>query len=303
MTSTGIGVEPIAGRIGAEITGVDLAGELGEASVAEIRQAVLRHKVVFFRRQTHLTDRGQEEFARRLGALTTAHPTVPGKEDAARVLPLDAHGGARANSWHTDVTFVQAPPAFSVLRGVTIPPSGGDTVWANTAAAHDELPPELKQLAEQLWATHTNAYDYAHNSRGGPSEAARRRHEQFISTLYETVHPVVRVHPETGEPALLLGHFAHQFRGVSRADFERLFGLLQSHVTRLENTVRWRWSTGDVAIWDNRATQHYAVDDYGDQAREVRRVTVAGETPVSVTGALSSSVRGDASDYLAGEVA
>jgi len=111
------------------------------------------------------------------------------------------------------------------------------------------------------------------------------------------------VHPETGEPTLLLGHFAQQFRGFSRSDFERLFGLLQSHVTRLENTVRWRWATGDVAIWDNRATQHYAVDDYGDQAREVRRVTVAGETPVSVSGEPSSSLRGDASAYVAGEVA
>lgn len=303
MTNAEIGIEPVAGRIGAEITGVDLAGELAEETVEQIRQAVLRHKVVFFRRQTDLTDRGQEEFAQRLGPLTTAHPTVPGKEDAARVLPLDAHGGARANSWHTDVTFVQAPPAFSVLRGVTIPRSGGDTVWANTAAAHDELPPELKQLAEQLWATHTNAYDYAHNSRSGPSEAARKRHEQFVSTVYETEHPVVRVHPETGESALLLGHFAQRFRGFSRTDFERLFGLFQSHVTRLENTVRWRWTTGDVAIWDNRATQHYAVDDYGDQAREVRRVTVAGETPVSVRGELSSSLRGDASAYVAGKVA
>jgi len=303
MANAGIGIEPVAGRIGAEITGIDLAGELAEETVEQIRQAVLRHKVVFFRRQTELTDRGQEAFAQRLGPLTTAHPTVPGKEGAARVLPLDAHGGARANSWHTDVTFVQAPPAFSVLRGTTIPRQGGDTVWANTAAAYQELPPELKQLAEQLWATHTNAYDYAHNSRTGPSEAARKRHEQFVSTVYETEHPVVRVHPETGERSLLLGHFAQQFRGVGRTDFERLFALFQSHVTRLENTARWRWSTGDVAIWDNRATQHYAVDDYGDQAREVRRVTVAGEVPVTASGELSTSLRGDASAYLAGSVA
>lgn len=299
----GIDVRPVSGRIGAEIGGVDLSGDLDERTVADIRQAVLTHKVVFFRGQNDLTDQGQESFARRLGTVTTAHPTVPGAEDAAHVLPLDAHGGARANSWHTDVTFVLSPPSFSVLRGETIPPHGGDTTWANTVAAYEELPPELKQLAEQLWATHTNAYDYAHNNASGPSEAAQQRHEQFISTVYETEHPVVRVHPETGERSLLLGHFAQRFRGVNRSDSERLLELFQSHVTRLENTVRWRWSPGDVAIWDNRGTQHYAVDDYGDQPRVVRRVTVAGETPVSVTGELSSARRGDASAYLAGKVA
>ena len=302
-TTPDIDVRLTAGRIGAEITGVELGGELDESAVERIRQAVLDHKVVFFRGQAGLTDAGQEAFARRLGTLTTAHPTVPGAEGAAHVLPLDADRGARANSWHTDVTFVQAPPAFSVLRGITIPPHGGDTVWANTAAAYDELPPELKQLAEQLWATHTNAYDYAHDSATGPSEAAQQRHEQFVSTVYETEHPVVRVHPETGERTLLLGHFAQRFRGFSRSDSERLLGLFQAHVTRLENTVRWRWSTGDVAIWDNRATQHYAVDDFGEQPRQVRRVTVAGQTPVSVSGEQSASRAGDASSYFAGRVA
>lgn len=290
-----VDVRPVTGRIGAEITGVRLVPDLGEAVVARIRDALLRHKVVFFRGQQHLTDDTQVEFARLLGALTTAHPTVPGTENSANVLPLDATEG-RANSWHTDVTFVDRPPAFSVLRAVTVPPYGGDTVWANTVAAYEELDPVLRELAESLWAVHTNVHDYADRRRKA-TDAERKRHEKFISTQYSTEHPVVRVHPETGERALVLGHFVERFLNQGRGDSTRLFDLLQSHVTRLENTVRWRWSPGDVAIWDNRATQHYAVDDYGDTPRKVHRVTVAGDVPVSVDGRHSVARAGDSSEY------
>ena len=114
----------------------------------------------------------------------------------------------------------------------------------------------------------------------------------FTSTVYETEHPVVRVHPVSGEKTLLLGHFVKRLKGYSQADSSQLFNLLQSHVTRLENTVRWRWNTGDVAIWDNRATQHYAVDDYGTQERIVRRVTLKGDVPVSVHGQASKTTKG-----------
>ncbi|MBQ6644651.1 MAG: TauD/TfdA family dioxygenase, partial [Saccharopolyspora sp.] len=125
----------------------------------------------------------------------------------------------------------------------------------------------------------------------------------FVSTVYETEHPVVRVHPETGERSLLLGHFVQRFLGFGKSDTARLFDLLQSHVTQLENTVRWRWAPGDVAIWDNRATQHYAVDDYGELARKVSRVTVAGDVPVDVEGGRSVARRGDAAAYSAGSAA
>ncbi|MBQ6641546.1 MAG: TauD/TfdA family dioxygenase [Saccharopolyspora sp.] len=283
----------VAGRIGAEITGVQLADRLSEETVAHIRNALLQHKVVFFRGQHGLTDDEQVEFAARLGTVTTAHPTVPGEEHAAHVLPLDADRGARANSWHTDVTFVENPPAFSVLRAVTVPPYGGDTVWANTVAAYEGLTPELQELAGRLRALHSNAYDYA-AKRPNPTDAEQERHKQFVSTVYETEHPVVRVHPETGERSLLLGHFVQRFLGFGKSDTARLFDLLQSHVTQLENTVGWRWAPGDVAIWDNRATQHYAVDDYGQLARKVSRVTVAGEVPVDVAGRRSVARRGDA---------
>jgi alpha-ketoglutarate-dependent sulfate ester dioxygenase len=292
-------IRPVAGRIGAEITGVRLADDLEPETLRDIRDALLRHKVVFFRGQDELTDDLQVAFAHKLGTVTTAHPTVPGVDNAAHVLPLDGDQGARANSWHTDVTFVQTPPAFSVLRAVTVPPYGGDTVWANTVAAYEELPPELQDLAGRLWALHTNAYDYAAN-RPSPTKEAQERHKQFVSTVYETEHPVVRVHPETGERSLLLGHFVQRFLGLNRADSNHLFELFQSHVTRLENTVRWRWAPSDVAIWDNRATQHYAVDDYGDLARRVHRVTVAGDVPVGINGKQSIARQGDASAYSAG---
>jgi alpha-ketoglutarate-dependent sulfate ester dioxygenase len=186
------------------------------------------------------------------------------------------------------VTFVDAYPQASILRGVTIPEVGGDTVWANTATAYDDLPPPLKALAEQLWAVHSNEYDYASygnvGERGRDAEALKRYREVFVSTRYETEHPVVRVHPETGEKTLILGHFVKNFVGLTPSASAHVLELLQAYVTRLENIVRWRWQAGDVAIWDNRATQHYAVNDYGDAHRVVRRVTLKGDVPVSVDG-------------------
>ncbi len=284
--SNTLDVYPNTGRIGAEIRGVRLSAQLEPATIEAIRAALLRHKVIFFRGQTHLQDADQEAFAKLFGE-PVSHPTVPVIDGTDYLLELDSHRGGRANSWHTDVTFVDAYPQASILRGVTIPEVGGDTVWANTATAYDDLPPALKVLAERLWAVHSNEYDYAaHTSgeRGRDVDAIRRYREQFVSTRYETEHPVVRVHPETGEKTLILGHFVKNFIGQTPSGSAHLFELLQGYVTRLENIVRWRWQAGDVAIWDNRATQHYAVNDYGDAHRVVRRVTVAGDVPVSVDG-------------------
>ena len=130
---------------------------------------------------------------------------------------------------------------------------------------------------------HSNAYDYAVKTRA--SEADRKQFEEvFTATVYETEHPVVRVHPETGERTLVLGNFVQRFVGLSKYDSQKLFDLFQSHITAPENTVRWNWRQGDVVIWDNRATQHYAVNDYGDQHRVVRRATIDGEVPVSIDG-------------------
>jgi alpha-ketoglutarate-dependent taurine dioxygenase len=305
MSSTGpaIDIRRITGNIGAEITGVRVAAGLPGEVVDTIRHALHEHKVIFLRGQDHLDDAAQAGFARLFGELTTAHPTVPGTEQEPHVLELDAQrGGGKANAWHTDVTFVDRPPAVSVLRAITLPPYGGDTTWANTAAAYQSLSPELRTLAESLRALHTNEYDYAEQSGGGvgaKSERDERHHrEVFLSTIYETEHPVVRVHPETGERALLLGQFVKRILGVSGSDSRYLFELFQRHVTRLENTVRWRWAPGDLAVWDNRATQHYAIDDYGDLPRRMHRITVAGDVPVGVDGRRSAAVKGDAAAYV-----
>jgi alpha-ketoglutarate-dependent sulfate ester dioxygenase len=274
----------LTGRIGAEIRNVRLSGELPGATIDAINQLLLRHKVIFFRGQGHLDDAGQERFALRLGNLVP-HPTVGAIKGTSSILELDSsRGGGRADQWHTDVTFVDAYPKFSVLRGVVIPEFGGDTIWSNTATAYEGLPPALQRLADELWAVHSNAYDYA-AVRSRATDADKKHFEEvFTGTIYETEHPVVRVHPETGERTLVLGNFVQRFVGYSKSDGQKLYELFQSHITSPENTARWRWQAGDVAIWDNRATQHIAVNDYGDQHRVVRRATVDGEVPVSVGG-------------------
>jgi taurine dioxygenase len=293
QTDLALDVHQVAGRIGARIDGVRLGADLDDATFSAINAALLRHKVLFFRGQQHLDDASQEAFARRFGE-TVAHPTVPSVEGGS-LLELDSLHGARANSWHTDVTFVDAYPKVSILRAVVIPPFGGDTVWANTAAAYAQLPEPLRALADTLWALHTNAYDYASSHTNADSAQLKRYREVFTSTLYETEHPVVRVHPETGERTLVLGHFVQRLKGLSAHDSAHLLQVFHEHVTRLENTVRWNWTQGDVAIWDNRATQHYAINDYGDARRVVRRATVRGEVPVSIDGRQSVVVREEGS--------
>ncbi|WP_432218249.1 TauD/TfdA dioxygenase family protein [Pseudomonas kribbensis] len=284
-------IHPVAGRIGAEIRGVHLSGELDAATVEAIQQALVQYKVVFFREQTQLDDQRQEAFAHLLGE-PVAHPTVPSREGTRYLLELDGAEGQRANSWHTDVTFVDAYPKASILRSVVAPAFGGDTLWANTATAYNELPTELRELADKLVAVHSNEYDYAAVKPDVSAEKLERYRKIFTSTVYETEHPVVRVHPISGEKSLLLGHFVKRIKGYSQADSAHLFGLLQSHVIRQENTVRWRWKAGDVAIWDNRSTQHYAIDDYGSQDRVVRRVTLKGEVPVGANGQRSQTIKG-----------
>jgi alpha-ketoglutarate-dependent taurine dioxygenase len=289
MGTAKIEVVPVAGRIGAEIRGVRLSGDLDAETVQAIRSAWLRHKVVFFRGQSHLDDRSQEALTPIFGAGPISHPTVPVLNGTSFVHELDSRHGGRANSWHTDVTFVDAYPRASILRALVVPPHGGDTTWANTATAYEDLSPDLRALADKLWALHTNEYDYLSNKQNVSEDDLRRYQEVFTSTVYETEHPVVHVHPETGERSLILGHFVKNILGVPSRDSAHLFQVLQDHVTRLENTVRWRWAAGDVAVWDNRATQHYAINDYGDQHRLVRRVTVDGVAPVSVDGKRSKT--------------
>ena len=279
-------IRRVAGHIGGEVLGLKLAPDLPQETVDHLHEALVKHKVLFVRGQHHLDDETHQGFGARFGR-TVAHPTVPAP-GGTRLLELDASkGGGRADSWHTDVTFVDAFPKISILRGVTIPAYGGDTVWANTALAYERLPKELAQLADTLWAVHSNDYDYAADRVQVDTERLRHHREVFASALYEAEHPVVHVHPVSGERALLLGHFVKRLVGLSSIESARLFELLQNRVTRLENTVRWQWQQDDVAIWDNRATQHFAINDYGRQPRVVRRVTVHGEPAVAIDGGRS----------------
>ncbi|WP_052189699.1 TauD/TfdA dioxygenase family protein [Streptomyces sp. NRRL S-1824] len=290
--TTTVTVQRIGGRIGAVVSGVRLGGDLEPAVVAAVRAAALDHKVIFFRGQDHLDGESHEAFGRLLGT-PVAHPTVP-SADGRYALGIDSDHGGRANQWHTDVTFVPAYPAFSILRAVTIPPYGGNTLWSNTAAAYAELPEPLRALADSLRAIHSNDYDYAAVRPDARPEAFAKYREVFTSTKFRTEHPVVRVHPETGERVLLLGNFVQRIAGLTGRDSRALIDLFQSHIERPENTVRWQWQTGDVAIWDNRATQHYGVDDSGTHDRQLRRVTVDGDVPIGTDGRPSVLISPDA---------
>ncbi|MGW5318582.1 TauD/TfdA dioxygenase family protein [Nocardia thailandica] len=296
---TAIQVVRLGAHIGARIDGVRLGGDLDRTTVDTIRAALAQHKVIFFRGQHHLTEDGQYEFAELLGTPTTPHPTVTSA--GAKSLAIDSHQ-TRSNIWHTDVTFVDRVPAASILRAEALPSYGGSTTWASTVAAYNALPAPLRQLAENLRARHSNRYDYAVDVEEDPSdEIARAYRREFESSYFETEHPVVEVHPETGEKALLLGCFVKEIVGVSSSESRALFRLFQDRVTRLEHTTRWDWSLGDVAIWDNRATQHYAVDDYdGSEHRRLTRITLAGPVPVGVDGTPSTVITGDAAAYVTG---
>lgn len=282
-------IRRVAGNIGAEIVDFKITPDINENIFSQIEAALVKYKVLFFRKQTQLNDESHQAFGARFGKVV-AHPTVPAPT-GTKLFELDASkGGGRADSWHTDVTFVEAFPKISILRGVKIPEYGGDTVWANTATAYENLPEELKLFAESLRAVHSNDYDYGADRIVAEQQRLDHHRKVFVSAVYEAEHPVVHVHPVSGEKALLLGHFFKRLSGFSSRESARLFELLQNRVIQLENTVRWQWQQDDVVIWDNRATQHYAVNDYGTQPRLVRRVTIEGDAAVAVDGSRSRTL-------------
>ena len=286
-------VTKLGSRIGARVDGMRLGGDVAPAAVDTIRQALLTHKVIFFRHQHHLDDEQQLAFAGLLGT-PIGHPAaaVLAAENAPVITPIDSEYG-KATRWHTDVTFVANYPAASILRAVTLPRYGGSTLWASTAAAYDDLPDPLKCLVENLWALHTNRYDYVTpESVESMTDAQRAFRQAFEKPDFRTEHPVVRVHPETGERTLLLGDFVRSFVGLDSYESTVLLELLHRRITMPENTIRWDWEPGDVAMWDNRATQHRAIDDYDGQYRLMHRVTLMGDVPVNVHGERSRLVSG-----------
>lgn len=279
-------IHPVAGNIGAEIRGLTLSERVDAADVAAIRAALVRHKVVFFRNQAHFDGEMLGTFAALLGE-PYRHPTVPGSGDAS-VTALEAAEGYSASNWHTDVTFVASYPRFTILQGIAMPTAGGDTLWANTATAYDCLPDDIRQLMDRLWTYHDNRFDYP---AGGIVREESGYRSAFSSILFQTEHPAVHVHPDSGERHLIGGSYLKRFVGFDEAVSLNLRALIQDHVTRPENTVRWRWRAGDIVIWDNAATQHRAIGDFGTQRRSLRRATAGSITPVSIDGRASRIVK------------
>lgn len=264
-------IERLTGRIGAIIHGVRLGGDLAPETVQDIRDALHAHKVIFFRGQDHLDGAQQEAFGELLG-VPASHPLVASPEGSKAIFQLDSETGLRVNGWHTDITFQKEIAYCSILRAVELPSVGGDTLWANTAAAYRTMPDALRGFLDHAWALHST------EARGAP-ESPDGHYVTKTENLRECEHPLVHVVPETGEPAILMGFFYRAVVGMNHADSMRIYELVQSHVTRPENVVRWRWQPGDVAIWDNRSTQHYAVNDY-DERRIMHRVSIKGTAPV-----------------------
>ncbi|MGW2485633.1 TauD/TfdA dioxygenase family protein [Streptomyces sp. NPDC001606] len=288
-----VSIRKLTGRIGAVVEGVDLTASPDFATITTLRDALNEHKAIVFD-DVRLDNAGQERVAGWFGELTTAHPNVPAADGTTNVLAVDS-ATSKANEWHTDVTFVVNPPQLTTLRSVVVPPYGGETLIANAAAAYRDLPEALRTLADSLRVVHTNQYDYA---RPPSATAEQQEYDRvFVSTPYEAEHPVVRVHPLTGERGLFIGGFAKRIVGLPSGESADLLRVLQSYVTRPENILRWKWSPNQLLIFDNRITQHYGVDNYDDHPRRLNRVTVAGEVPTGVDGRRSEQLVGDSSHY------
>lgn len=297
ITETKLQFTKLSARIGAEIRGLDLSGDLTPDTVAQIRAALNTHKALVFREANVRTDEDQVRFASHFGPLTKAHPTVASVDGKPAVLPVDSENGS-ANNWHTDVTFVVNPPQASTLRSITLPAYGGETLIASSAGAYQDLPGELRDFADTLWAIHTNDYDYSVPKNLEHANADERRKE-FTRIHFESAHPVVRIHPLTGERGLFIGGFAQRLRivGLSNTESKDILRLLQAYVTRPENVVRVNWEPDQLVLFDNRITQHYAPDNYDGQPRQLNRVTIAGDVPRGVDGRSSTAIKGDSSAY------
>jgi taurine dioxygenase len=294
ITKTRLEVRKLSARIGAEVTGAGPGLDLDPDAIKAVREELNTHKALVFG-DVSIDDEGQQRFARYFGELTKAHPTVSAVDGAPNILPVDSEI-SKASHWHSDVTFVLNPPQASTLRSIVIPPYGGETLIASSAGAYRDLPGPLRAFADTLWAVHTNDHDYAVPPES-LTDKEREHRSLFVSTKYETVHPVVRVHPLTGERGLFIGGFAQRIVGLSAGESRDILRLLQSYVTKPENVLRWRWEPGQLVLFDNRITQHYAVDNYDDLPRRLNRVTVAGDIPVGADGGTSYSLAGDASGY------
>jgi taurine dioxygenase len=270
-------VEPVAGALGAEISGIDLAGPLSEDAVATIRRAWLEHLVIFFREQP-LSPTQFLAFARRFGE-PIEYPFVKGLDDHPEIIPVLKLEHERVNFggvWHSDTAYLDVPPMASMLVAREIPPYGGDTLFANMYLAYETLSDGLKAMLDGLLAINGSAKADASRTREDRMKDSARE----VKKDYVAAHPVVRRHPETGRRALYV-NVAHtvRFDGMTEEESRPLLDYLFRHQTRPEFTCRFRWRPGSIAFWDNRCAQHNAINDYAGHRRLLHRITLAGDVP------------------------
>jgi len=274
-------IESTAGALGAEITGVDVANLSNEAASA-VRDAFLEHKVVFFREQT-LTPAAQRRFASLFGE-PEIYPFIKGFDEAPEVIEILKTETDQKNfggSWHSDTSYMPEPALGTVLYALETPASGGDTMFASAAAAYDALSDGMKWMLHGLKGVNSSEHGYAGGRAANMAklDAMGETYNQ-AATVFESEHPIVRTHPETGLKSLYLNR-SHtvRFKDMTEAESKPLIEYLTAHITRPEFTCRFRWQPGSIAVWDNRTTQHFAINDYHGQRRRMHRVVLKGDQP------------------------
>ena len=275
MSMTGLTIRKVAGALGAELGGVDLSGPLDSDTIAAIRAALNAHQVIFFRDQS-LTPDQQLAFGRRFGPLNI-HPYVAGMADHPEVMEIIKEPSDKLNfggGWHSDMSFLETPSIGSILYAVETPEFGGDTLFASQAAAYDALSEGLKATLEGLRAVHSAGKEYSAKGASAQKRASMQVAEAE-GLAGEFIHPVVKVHPETGRKALYVNPaFTMRFDGWTRRESRALLDYLFEHSRQEAFTCRFNWRDGSMAFWDNRQVWHYALNDYPGQRRHMRRVTV-----------------------------
>lgn len=269
-----IDVRPLTPHVGAEIAGIDLTRQIDNREAEEINRALIDHQVLFFREQALGPD-SLKALGRHFGSLHI-HPNIPGPEGHPELLPIHADANSKriaGEMWHSDVSCDEIPPMGSILHLHTVPPVGGDTLFASQIAAYDALSPRLKTYLEGLTATHSGEHVYRnHNARDGRAESGK--------TYPSAVHPVIRTHPVSHRKLIFVNPmFTVKINELPSGESEAILCFLYAHGTRPEFQVRFRWQRNSVAFWDNRAVQHMALWDYHPQTRSGFRVTITGDRP------------------------
>jgi taurine dioxygenase len=278
MRSNRIDIRPIAGALGAEIHGVDLARDLTPATIDSIRRAFLDHLVIFFRNQT-LDSAGFMAFARAMGQ-PVEYPFVKGLKEEPLIIPVVKLEHERINFggiWHSDTTYLARPPMGSMLIAREVPPYGGDTLFANQYLAYETLSPGLKRTLDHLTGVSDSMRADVSRTR---EDRIRDNPNADATKRYVAEHPVVRTHPETGRKSLYV-NIAHtaRFRDMTEDESAPLLRYLFEHQVRPEFTCRFRWEPGSLAFWDNRCTLHNPINDYHGFRRVMHRITLEGDRP------------------------